>query len=257
MTFDPVQSLAELQRDGLTFIRSAFSAKQCAEFVCKLNALAIEYERKDLIDLGADTHKLMNFFRHDDDLMALVFNAHIDAIMKLAIGEDYVLILTNAINRSALVDNAKQINASDYWHTDSRVIGGRRMDFGFNYIVCTMLEPFTARNGATRHIPKSHFDRSTPDRHGDYAYETITGKAGDIAIMDAGLWHAGGPASRTSRWSIFSMYAPPFMKPYYEFHKMLAHRKDNLSPDLRRLFHFDFIPPLDEREAMYSALCDG
>jgi hypothetical protein len=48
-----------------------------------------------------------------------------DEILKRVIDEDYVLISANAVNRSVVGDNPR-------WHTDSRVIGGRRLDWGFS-----------------------------------------------------------------------------------------------------------------------------
>jgi hypothetical protein len=248
MTFDPDRSTRELRESGLTIIPAAFSAGQCASFVRKLNDLAISCDREGLTDLGGDVHTVWNFFRHDDDLMPLVFNPYMDVILKEVIDNDYVLISANAVNRSVVGDNPRHLSAGDYWHTDSRVIGGRRLDWGFSYIACVMLEPFTPENAATRYIPRSHLDRTTPDRDGDYPYETLTGEAGTMVIFDSGLWHAGGPATKRSRWSVFTMYGPWFLKPYHRFHDMLRHRKDSLSPDLRRLFHFDSTPPIDETE---------
>jgi hypothetical protein len=74
MTFDPDQSTRELRENGLTSIPAAFNADECVGFVRKLNDLAICYDHNGLTDLGGDSRSVVNFFRHDDDLMPLVFN---------------------------------------------------------------------------------------------------------------------------------------------------------------------------------------
>jgi hypothetical protein len=250
MSFDPARHTQELRENGLTIVPGVFSANECAGFVRKLNDLALRYDQAGLTDLGGDLHNVWNFFRHDDDLMPLVFNPYTDAILRQVIDADYVLIAANAINRCILVDNPRRLKGGDYWHTDSRFVGGRRLDWGFNYSACIMLEPFTHENAATRFVPGSHLDRTMPDRNGDYSFKTLTGEAGTMVIFDSGLWHAGGPPTKKSRWGAFIMYGPWFMKPYYRFAEMLRDRRDSLSPDLRRLFHFDSTPPVDETDGV-------
>jgi phytanoyl-CoA dioxygenase PhyH len=250
MAFDPTQTAKQLRERGLVTIPGAFSADQCAGFVERLEKLAVRYDAQGITDFGADLHSIMNFFRHDDALLPLVFHPIMDAVFRQVIDDDYVLIAANAINRSMKVDNPRRAADGDNWHTDSRYVGGRRLDWGFNYGMCIMLEPFTTNNAATRYVPMSHLDRTMPERMGDYAYETMTGDSGTMVIFDSGLWHRGGPPSRQSRWAIFSMYGPWFMKPYYRFQDMMQDRKASLSPDLLRLFHFDATPPRDEDEGI-------
>ena len=38
-------------------------------------------------------------------------------------------------------------------------------------------------------------------------------KSGSICIMDTGLIHRGGISTKTSRWSVFNIYTPWFVKP--------------------------------------------
>lgn len=83
-------------------------------------------------------------------------------------------------------------------HADSAAIADER-----GYWVCNsvwMLDDFTPENGATRMVPGSHRWKRLPPPE---MYEThpeqqlVTGKAGDVVIINAHMWH-GGTANRTA-----------------------------------------------------------
>jgi ectoine hydroxylase-related dioxygenase (phytanoyl-CoA dioxygenase family) len=84
-------------------------------------------------------------------------------------------------------------------HADSGAIADEQ-----GYWVCNsvwMLDDFTPENGATRMVPGSHrWNRLPPagmyDTHPEQ--QLVTGKAGDVVIMNAHMWH-GGTANRTAR----------------------------------------------------------
>lgn len=99
--------------------------------------------------------------------------------------------------------NARSTNAkngeSQPWHADSGAIADER-----GYWVCNsiwMLDDFTAENGATRMVPRSHTWRRLPDpgiTESLPGEELVTGKAGTVVIMNTHIWH-GGTANRTDR----------------------------------------------------------
>ena len=109
------------------------------------------------------------------------------------IGPRYKLSSLNA--RSTNPHNGE----SQPWHADTGAIADER-----GYWVCNtlwMLDDFTAENGATRMIPRSHTWRRLPgpgivDALPDQ--ELVTGKAGTVVVMNAHMWH-GGTANRTDR----------------------------------------------------------
>ena len=69
-------------------------------------------------------------------------------------------------------------------------------------------------------------------------------KAGSIIFFDSGLWHQVGKPSTNSRWSIFNMYGPWFMKPYFNFACGLKKNQiKKLNKVQRKILHFDSIPP--------------
>ena len=83
-------------------------------------------------------------------------------------------------------------------HADSGAIADER-----GYWVCNsvwMLDDFTPENGATRMVPGSHRWNRLPAQGMYEAHpeqQLVTGKAGDVVIMNAHMWH-GGTANRTA-----------------------------------------------------------
>lgn len=83
-------------------------------------------------------------------------------------------------------------------HADSGAIADE-----LGYWVCNsvwMLDDFTPENGATRMVPGSHLWNRLPppgmyEAHPEQ--QLVTGKAGDVVIMNAHMWH-GGTANRTA-----------------------------------------------------------
>lgn len=250
---DITQYVEELKETGITKLSGAYTKEQCRLFVDKCNKI-LEM-RGGAGDLGTkgDTQNIWNFFRHDLDLMPLVVTDAMDDILKTVMDEDYVLIGANIINRQNLATTAGASKYADYWHTDSRYLGGRRLASGFSYSTIIMLDDFTVDNGATHVIPGTHKMRLRPEKQGEYPHEVLTGEAGTMVIMDSGIWHRGGPSGVKSRWGVFNMYGPWFMKPYFNFPVMMGEGFGAvLTPTLRRLFHYNSQPPRDETERTYT-----
>ena len=109
------------------------------------------------------------------------------------IGPNYKLSSLNA--RSANPHNAE----SQPLHVDAGAVADES-----GYWVCNtiwMLDDFTAENGATRMIPRSHAWRRLPDPGMTGSVpgeELVTGKAGTVVIMNTHMWH-GGTANGTDR----------------------------------------------------------
>ena len=171
---------------------------------------------------------IRNPYRHDIELANLIYNKDVDLILKELIDVNYVLVNSTIINRK--IDNSIKNfsnNMGDKWHTDSHYFKkNTRLEKGFSYIVIILFNDFTKQNGGTLYIPKSHLERSRPDKQGKYEKEskTITGKAGTVVIMDTGIWHKGGNPSEKDRWSMFSYYGHWFVKPYFRFPEMLGEK---------------------------------
>ncbi len=240
----------ELKEEGITTLPGIYTREQCASYSQRCTSLVDNFLSK-----GKQFHELCQFitnpFRHDPLFFDLLWNEKLDKILSQVLDEDYVLINSNLINRKCRAD-IKPGQSEDIggdWHTDSRYLGGQRLDKGFGFIVVTMFSDFGAENAGTQFVPRSHLRRDRPERFAKYDYEQICGEAGTVAIYDSGMWHKAGETSTKDRWGMFSLFGPWFMKPYYRFPEMLGEDcGKKLSKPLRRLLHYTSWPPLHEEE---------
>lgn len=151
--------------------------------------------------------------------------------------------------------NARSVNpraqVTQPLHADMAAIADVR-----GYWVCNviwMLDDLTPENGAPRVVPGSHKRRQLPQdelaapgaRHPDEIL--VTGKAGDIAIMNAHAWHGGLPNNTNKPRTALHAFYCRADKPQQQYQKqMLSHEtQTKLSPDLRRLLALD--DPLNDR----------
>jgi Phytanoyl-CoA dioxygenase (PhyH) len=118
------------------------------------------------------------------------------------------------------------------------------------YWVCNtlfMLDDFTAENGSLRAVPGSHRLRRLPqdalkDPREPHPEEVlVTGRAGDVVVMNAHVWH-GGTANHTRdrRLALHSFYCR-WDKPQQQYHKrwLRPQTQAALSPAVRALLALD------------------
>lgn len=249
------KNINELNKYGITFLLDMYTKKQCKDYINTSENIIKKFIRKKL-PMAPDCQQIENPFRHNNKYLDLIYNRSIEKILSKLLDENYILINSNVINRKLRSDIHKGGRGiGDSWHTDSRYLGGKRLDKGFSFIAITMLNDFTTENGATLYIPSSHFRRDIPERNRNYKCKKMLGKAGTIVIFDSGLWHKGGESTYNDRWSMYSYYGPWFVKPYFRFPEMLGEKfGKKLNKPLRRLFHYTSTPPLNEEERKYTVV---
>ena len=248
--------LYNLNHYGITYLRNVFSEQLCKNYIKKFEKTFINFEKKYNKKLGNNGQTIQNYFFYNKEYLKFLEIKKVDEILKEVIDKDYVLINSSLTNRFKRNNSYKKNNfhlddLGGNWHHDSRVIGKRRLDRGFSYIVIIMFDDFELDNGCTQYIEKSHLIRNKiPKRNGKYISKKILGKAGTIAIIDTGLWHkAGNPSENKTRWSIFSYYGPWFMKPYYDFPKLIKKNyKSKIKQSIKKILHCTSIPPSSELE---------
>jgi len=142
--------------------------------------------------------------------------------------------------------NARSTNphseADQPLHADSGAIADE-----LGYSVCNsvwLLDDFTEANGATRMVPGSHRWRQLPEP-GFYAphpaQQLVLGKAGDVVVMNAHMWH-GGTANRTaSPRRAIHVYYTRWDQPQQQYQKqwLSASVQSRLSKDARRILALD------------------
>lgn len=130
-------------------------------------------------------------------------------------------------------------------HVDAGAIPDER-----GYWVCNalwMLDDFTAENGPLRVVPGSHRSGRRPqdalaDPRPPHPDEVlVTGRAGDVVVMNSHLWH-GGTANRTPRprLALHAFYCR-WDKPQQQYQKGLLRPQTQaaLSPEARELLALD------------------
>jgi ectoine hydroxylase-related dioxygenase (phytanoyl-CoA dioxygenase family) len=110
-----------------------------------------------------------------------------------------------------------------------------------------MLDDFTTANGALRVVPGSHrWGRRPQEALADPAAPhpeevLVTGRAGDLVVMNSHLWH-GGTANRTDgrRLALHAFYCRRD-KPQQQYQKALLREETlrGLSPEARALLALD------------------
>lgn len=182
------------------------------------------------------TRRLANLIDKGAIFAELVSLPKIRACMEHVIGPGYKLSSLNA--RSTNPHNGE----AQPWHADAGAIVDER-----GYWVCNsvwMLDDFTAENGATRMVPRSHTWRRLPEP-GDARprpdEELVLGKAGTVVIMNAHMWH-GGTANRTDqcRRALHAFYTRED-KPQQQYQKALLRPETiaSLTPLQRRVLAID------------------
>ncbi len=241
--------LKELRKNGLTRIDKVLSERQCRLYVRRANNIFNKLLKKNRTHtFNQDCQWIQSPFRFDSIFFDLLYFKKLDTILSKLLNKNYVLTNSSIVNRRIFKNKKiKGINMGDKWHSDSRYLDGTRLDKGFSYLVLIMLEDFKKENGCTKYVPGSHLFRNKPKKNKNYKFKLMTGKKGSVIIFDSGIWHKGGKPNKMSRWSLFSYYSPWFVKPYYQYDKMLGTKKiRSLNKNLKRLLHFNSTPPIND-----------
>ena len=156
--------------------------------------------------------------------------------------------------------NVRSADPNNDWtqplHADSGAVADER-----GYWVCNsvwMLDDFTEHNGSLRIVPGSHQWGRAPEPGAKPDGEIlVTGKAGDVVVMNAHLWH-GGLANRapSPRTAVHAFYCR-WDKPQQQHQKALlrAEVQGRLAPGLRRLLALD--DPLNDELAGHGGPRSG
>ena len=188
-----------------------------------------------------------NYFFEDTDLLKLLDSDLIYKIMSTLIDQDYVVISSSARNSHLNYQVKTEYKTSGVgWHTDTRYIRDKRVNPSLIYTCVIPLEDFDLDCGLTDFIPGSHKKNDKPIRNKKYKNtKKLKVKAGSIIFFDSALWHKSGNATTKSRWAIFTMYGPWFMKPYFQFDKIIEDKDLKIkSSKILKLLHFDSTPPI-------------
>ena len=104
------------------------------------------------------------------------------------------------------------------------------------------LTDFTADNGATRIVPRSHREAGHPELYDDSIAIAAEMPAGSVMVMDSQLWHCGGPNSTEGEWrlGLNVQYVRGFFRTQQNQYLSIPHDQvGGYSPRLRELLGFE------------------
>lgn len=249
--------LKSLDEDGIAIVENLLSQNECNYFKKKVIKILNDRKKNNLY-VGNNLYQVIeNFFAFDKTLFDLIFFDVVDQVLNNVIDTDYVLISSCA--RNSFIDKGITTISKTSgvgWHTDTRYVNKKKISPSMIYGTILNLEDWTLDGGVTEYIPKSHKKNYKPKR--DFQYNNakkLVIKSGSLVFFDSALWHKAGTATNVSRWAIFSIYGPWFMKPYFQFNKLVKKNEiKDLHPKISQLLHFESTPPTHHNERNLATL---
>lgn len=237
--------LKELDKTGFSIIKDFYSNKKCDLIKNKLNRLLEKrIKRKKYIGMK-NTIVLYNYFLDDKSLIHMMYNKRLNSFLTKIIDKNYGLTSASARNKVHFpLDYKKKSASGNRWHRDNRYVRDISVKPSLSYFVITILEDFNRQNGCTLYIPGSHKNNSRVKKNSKIKkYHYMEAKKGSIIILDTNLAHKAGKPSNLSRWAIFNMYSPWYIKPYFEYYRIK--NIPNFSKPIKKILHYFFVPPTD------------
>ena len=172
------------------------------------DALAI----RDGGDAGADgtpppNQRVLNLLDKGEEFWQLLLHPIVDEVVCHLLGE-------NVISSSVTANIANPGGVPMPLHSDQGYVDIPITDA----VVCNtlwMLNDFTAENGGTYLIPRSHHRNRYPDRPTDFSEcVSLTGRTGTACVFDGRVWHGTGPnrTTDTPRIGLLNYWCRPWLR---------------------------------------------
>ena len=248
---------AELDSQGFTILRQFLSLSEVAAFRQRIAEIFEEEGDSAGSDfkLEPGAKRLANLVNKGAVFQRAVAEPAVLALVRHVLGPGIKLSSLNA--RSAIAG----AGSPQPLHTDMGAVPDGKGDWVCN--VVWMLDDFTELNGALRAVPGSHRSGRLPQQAiaDPFAAQPdeilVTGKSGDVVVMNAHLWHAGTEnRAAADRLALHSFYCRRD-KPQQQYQKKLLASavQAQLSPELRDLLALD--DPLNDELSSQDIVRSG
>jgi ectoine hydroxylase-related dioxygenase (phytanoyl-CoA dioxygenase family) len=197
----------------------------------------------DITSDGVALHALLSSSNFIDFLYVLMKNGFIQSLQDNFFHSKCILNSFSALNNLP-----NQPNFSAIIHRDLRFYS---RDFPIMLNCLIMVDDFTIENGGTYLLPYSHLEERKPSDE-EFFTKAIqaTGKAGDILIFNANIWHASAPnKTQSDRKAIPFTVSKSFMKQLLDYPRAIGYDKmDTFSYEMQQFlgYHSRMPASLDE-----------
>lgn len=179
-----VDAVATLQREGYVILSDQINLDKVAEIRAEFERLHAGLARGTSDFGGFVTQRLYNLVARTRVLDDLYLHPHVMAVMEAHLDDQIQLSIASTVN--LLPGETAQA-----FHRDDGYYPLTRPHMPLSVNTMWAIDDFTAANGATLLIPRSHLDAAEEPRP-DVEIVKAEMPAGSVMVWDGSLFHAGG-----------------------------------------------------------------
>ena len=234
--------IEEINRNGYTLIKDVYTKSFMLEVSAQLDRISSKYKKLFKFDL--DENVVRCPLAYSKDILDLSINKKILKLVKNFLGENFVLLMQNAV-----INKHNHINYQANWHRDLNYQHWTSSEvIALNFLVC--VDKFYSDGGCSWVIPGSHmFDKFPSDEYIKKYQLPIEADIGSVIIMNAMTYHRSGlnTTKDFTRRAINHVIGRPFMSQQISIPKILKDNNQDYSQDpfLNKYFGYKWNPSDD------------
>lgn len=215
----------EINRTGFTVIKDVFDARFIKKISDEIDEIDIKHRNLDFL-LDEDIIRCPLIY--SNNIFKIATNQKIMSLIKKILGQNFVLLMQNAI-----INKSNKSNYQIKWHRDLNYQHWTSSEIlAVNFLVC--IDPFFDRGGCTYALPCSHMFEDFPSDIFIKNNEVpIEANAGDVILMNAMTYHRSGQniTENFTRRAINHVVGLPFMSQQISIPKLLKNYGQDYSSD--------------------------
>jgi ectoine hydroxylase-related dioxygenase (phytanoyl-CoA dioxygenase family) len=220
------QQINELKEQGFTLIPNKVNLEWIEILSIEMDKAfthhqAIQIANNNIASDGVALHVLLSSDKFIDFLYTLLDNGFIESLQNTFFHSKCILNSFSALNNLP-----NQPNFSAIVHRDLRFYSG---NFPVMLNCLIMVDDFTIENGGTYLLPQSHLEERKPTDEEFFTNAVqATGKAGDILVFNANVWHASAPnTTNHGRRALPLTISKSFMKQLLDYPRAIGYDRIN------------------------------
>jgi len=218
------EAIAELKSDGFAILPNVLSPAEAAEARSRLDAAAIESERRGVpthydIDPNDRNIRVFGLLDLDGFFRDLILHPTAASLVASLVGDDFMI--SNFTANIALPGSQ-----SMKLHSDLSIVLPEPWFHPWSMNIIWCLDDVYPDNGATRYVPGSHTAkwRSELGADPEARLRPFEAPAGSIVAMDGRMWHTSGAniTADVKRRMLFGYYSANFIRPQTNWNALLS-----------------------------------